>query len=77
MAVQAFTKRWKDVRDISQGDNEEEGLGISRAQLIPKKVASVLPCNTWRWRETRREGAHTRRKIMANATINFFLSRFN
>jgi len=27
---------------ISQGDNEEEGLGISKAQLIPKKVASSL-----------------------------------
>ena len=30
------------MRDILQGDNEEEGLGISRAQLIPKKVASSL-----------------------------------
>ena len=30
------------MRVISQGDNEEEGLGISRAQLIPKKVASSL-----------------------------------
>ena len=30
------------MRIISQGDNEEEGLGISRAQLIPKKVASSL-----------------------------------
>ena len=30
------------MRVISQGDNEEEGLGIARAQLIPKKVASSL-----------------------------------